>query len=391
MWPELVRRLPLRPRAAVRLALTALGLGLIVLAEPAQAGPAVLRVGVVDGSQPCSYRQGGVWKGLAVNLWDEVAQLESLPFIYRPMPSIRAMLEATRRQEIDVAVECINITPTRLKQYRFSLPFQEDGQAVLIRSNPLSLSQAFLKALVSPSLFRLLGALLLSLLLMSLLVWVFEDHAGKARRSGSSLRHRFVKVFTILLTGEGDAEIVDTSRGRGVLMAGYLVRNVSSALLVGFLTVELVENAQGLAAPSITRLSDLVTLRVGLKAGTVSEDLLEEVNRMEAPDQVRPVPLNAMAEALPMLETDRLDAVLGDGLQMQFLQKHSQSRAVSLQLAIKDIRPEMQAFGVSKALPEATLERINLAITRLQRNGTVQRLRQEALASPLIGPGGAGS
>lgn len=33
------------------------------------AAPRVLRVGVVEGSQPCSYREGGVWRGLAVDLW----------------------------------------------------------------------------------------------------------------------------------------------------------------------------------------------------------------------------------------------------------------------------------------------------------------------------------
>ena len=367
--------------------LAVLGLALGLGSGPALAASQVLRVGVVDGSQPCSYRQEGVWKGLAVQLWNEVAQLESLPFVYRPMPSIRAMLEATRRREIDVAVECINITPTRLRNYRFSLPFQEDGQAVLIAANPLSLSQAFLRALASPSLFRLLAALLLSLLVMSLLVWVFEDHGGEVRRRGGSARHRFVKVFTILLTGEGDGEIVDTSRGRGVLMAGYLVRNVCSALLVGFLTVELVENARGLAAPSINRLTDLVSRRVGFKGGTVSEDLIEEVNRTATPDQVRPVPLSAVAEALPLLRGNRIDAVLADGLQMRFLQKHSERQGVPLVLAIADIRPEMQAFGVSPAVTEATLQRINLAITTLQRNGTVQRLRQEALASPLVASG----
>lgn len=384
-------------RAAGRAAVMALrrglaGLGLsLVLATPAFAAPAVLRVGVVDGSQPCSYRQQGLWKGLAVNLWDEVAQLQSLPYVYKPMPSIKAMLEASRRQEIDVAVECINITPARLKRYRFSLPYQEDGQAVLIRANPLSLSQAFLTALASPSLFRLLGALVLTLLGMTLLVWLFEDHSGQVRRAGAAPLHRFVKVFTILLTGEGDGEIVDTSRGRAVLMFGYLVRNVSSALLVGFLTVELVESARGLAAPPISRLTDLASLRVGFKGGTVSEELVEEVNRTVKPDQVRPVPLAAVAEALPLLHRDRIDAVLADGLQMQFLQKHSERQGAPLVLAISGIRPEMQAFGVSPALPAATLERINLAITQLQRNGTVQRLRQEALASPLVNPEESGS
>ena len=44
--------------------------------EPA---PPVLRVGVVDGAPPCSYRDAGDWRGLAVDLWGRIATRERLP------------------------------------------------------------------------------------------------------------------------------------------------------------------------------------------------------------------------------------------------------------------------------------------------------------------------
>ncbi|MFM7362677.1 MAG: ligand gated channel (GIC family) protein, partial [Cyanobium sp.] len=46
--------------------------GLTAPAPRAQATP-VLRVGVVDGSQPCAWRENGVWQGLAVDLWNRIA------------------------------------------------------------------------------------------------------------------------------------------------------------------------------------------------------------------------------------------------------------------------------------------------------------------------------
>lgn len=81
------------------------------------AEPRVLRVGVVDGSQPCSYREAGVWKGLAVELWTQVAQRANLHYRLTPMSSIQSMLDATRLNELDVAVECINLSPSRLRKY----------------------------------------------------------------------------------------------------------------------------------------------------------------------------------------------------------------------------------------------------------------------------------
>jgi polar amino acid transport system substrate-binding protein len=351
----------------------------------AQAQP-VLRVGVVEGSQPCSYSEGGAWKGLAVELWTLVAQREDLPYVLRPMPSIRAMLEATRTGRLDVGVECINISPQRLEQYRFSLPFQEDGQAVLVANDPFSLGKAFLAAVVSPSLLRMVGLLVLALLLMSAAVWWVEDHAAQARHSGTGGLHRFIKVFTILLTGEGDCEIVDTSRGRGVLMVGYVVRNVSSAVLVGFLTVELVQEAQGRASRRFDTLDEVATLRVGYKAGTVSEDLLNELGLplASAASQDAPgrVPLDAISQSLDQLHKGRIDAVLADELQLRYLQSQAAASRVLPVLAIAGIRPELQGFALAPTLPEATVRRIDLAITELKRSGVVQQLRREALSGP---------
>lgn len=370
-------------RVGRHLLLPLLAVGLALPAGAQQLGP-VLKVGVVDGSQPCSYRDGGAWSGLAVELWARVAQREALPYVLVPMPSIRAMLEATRNAQLDVAVECINITPGRLQQYRFSLPFQEDGQAVLVASDRFSLSKAFVEALLSPSLLRMVGVLLLALLVMSAAIWWCEDHAAQVRQAGRGALHRFVMIFTILLTGEGDAAIVDTSRGRAVLMAGYLVRNISSAVLVGFLTVELVQEAQGRASRSFDNVSDIAQLRVAYKPGTVSEELLRELGmplQSSAAEAGGGVAVPSMRASLELLQQQRIDAVLADELQLRYLAGQAPGLGIVPVLAISGIRPELQGFALSPRLPAATVARIDLAITELKRSGVLQQLRQRALAA----------
>ena len=350
------------------------------------AEPRVLRVGVVDGSQPCSYREAGVWRGLAVELWTQVAQRENLHYRLMPMPSIQSMLDATRLNELDVAVECINLSPNRLRKYQFSLPFQEDGQAVMVANDPFSLSRAFLAAMLSPSLMRMVALLTLLLFVMSALVWWVEDYSSVVKDGGKGPLHRFVKVFTIILTGEGDAEIVDTSRGRGVLMAGYVVRNISSAVLVGFLTVELVQEAQGLASRSLSSFDELSVMRIGYKSGTVSEELLKELGMQlpESSHQSKParVPIDSIRDSLLALKDGRVNGVLADELQLRYLQSHASSSGIIPVLAMSGIRPELQGFALSPELNPETVKRINLAISQLKRNGLVQQLRNEALAGP---------
>lgn len=350
------------------------------------AAPRVLRVGVVEGSQPCSYREGGVWRGLAVDLWTQVAQRENLHYRLIQMPSIQSMLDATRANELDVAVECINLSPNRLREYQFSLPFQEDGQAFLVASDPFSLSRAFLAALLSPSLMRMVALLMLLLFVMSALVWWVEDYSSLVKCGRKGPLHRFIKVFTIILTGEGDAEIVDTSRGRAVLMAGYVVRNISSAVLVGFLTVELVQEAQGLASRRLSSFDELSAMRVGYKSGTVSEELLKELGMQlaDSSPSSKPgrVPIDSIRQSLVAVKEGRVNGVLADELQLRYLKAHAASSGIIPVLAMSGIRPELQGFALSTDLDPETVKRINLAISQLKRNGLVQQLRNEALAGP---------
>ena len=367
-----------RARFALLSALAALGLaGLPVKAEPT--APAVLRVGVVDGSQPCSYREAGAWQGIAVDLWSQVAHREAIPYVLRPMPSIRAMLAATRTGQLDVAVECINLSPDRLRRYRFSLPFQEDGQAVMVISNPFGLGQAFVSALFSATLLRLLVVTLALNLLLTASVWRLEDHPEKRAATRRQQLQGVARVFAALSTGSGDELVVASTRGRLLVMLAYLLRITASAVLVGFLTVELVQEAQGRAGRTVQRLSDLAGLRVGLKPGTVSEDLVKEINRKAPAQPATIVPISRIDQALPALANRRIDAVLADELQLQYLIQTNPSPHQIPVLAISRIRPELQGFALSPSLPDGLVRRIDLAISELKRSGELQRLRDEAL------------
>ncbi len=362
--------------------------GLLLSGLPLQAAPTeatVLRVGVVDGSQPCSFREGGAWQGLAVRLWSQIAQREAIPYVLQPMPSIKAMLEATRTGQLDVAVECINLSPERLRRYRFSLPFQEDGQALMVISNPFSLGQAFVGALFSGTLLRLLLVSLLLTLALTGSAWWLEDHPEKYAKSRRERLQGFARVFAVMVTGSGDDDVVTTTRGRALVLLAYFLRIIVSAVLVGFLTVELVQEAQGRAGQRVQRLSDLVGLRVGLKPGTVSESLVEEINRSSGAKQATIVPIHRIDQALGALDRQHIDVMLADDLQLRYLISSNQSPHLIPVLAIQGIRPELQGFALSPSLPPELVRRIDLAISELKRSGGLQELRREALAgSPVV-------
>ena len=352
--------------------LLAVGLPGLAAAEP------VLRVGVVDGSPPCSYQVAGVWRGLAVDLWNRVATREQLPYVVSEWPSVRQMLEASREGRLDVAVGCINVSPDRLQRYRFSLPFQEDGLAVMVVKSRLDLGRSFLGALLTPTLLQLLGGYLLAIALLTWLTLRLEGRSNLAQGSDHRSRRHVSKVFQVLATGPGSSTIVTTTRGNGIVILAYLVRIVSASLLVGYLTVNVAGEIQGKATGAIRSPADLRGLRVGVRSGTVSEALLKELNAGGTGAKVTIVPLANIRAGGELLASRRIDALVGDNLQLSHLLLQEETKGFLPSLALEGIRPESQAFAFSPALPKATTDRIVQAISALKRSGVVSELRQQA-------------
>ena len=358
---------------------------LIGLTSPAawpQSEGRVLRVGVVDGAHPCTFREDGVWKGLAVDLWNRVATEEKLPFILEDSPNLRALLQATRDNKVDVAVGCINLSPERIAGTAFSLPFQEDGLAVLALQSPLDLGKAFLRSLLGPPLLLLLGGFLLSIGLLSLLTWRVEGHSSSSDTMRMGSLRSFARVFQILATGPGSNTLVETTRGHGLVLLAYLVRIVSASLLVGYLTVHVVEETRRRSAESLKSLEDLRGRRVAVRPGSISASLLEELNRSSGSLPIQVVDMPRVDQAITLVEQGRADAVLADELQLTYgIARHPRSRTIPT-LVLRGLSPESQGFAYSPLLPESTALRIDLAISRLKRSGEVAQLRQEALRPP---------
>jgi polar amino acid transport system substrate-binding protein len=347
-------------------------------ALPAAAVKPVLRVGVVDGAPPCSYRDAGAWRGLAVDLWNRIATREQLPYVVSEWPSVREMLEASRAGRLDVAVGCLNVSPDRLERYRFSLPFQEDGLAVMVLQSRLDLGRSFIGALFTPTLLQLLGGYLLAIGALSLLTWRVEDYAQQPQTLSEGRLRVFSKLFQVLATGPGSNTLVATTRGNGVVLMAYMVRIVSASLLVGYLTVNVARDVQGTASGGIRSEEDLRGRRVGARQGTVSEGLLNGLNTDSNDATITIVPVTNIRAGLDLLLDLRIDALLGDNLQLSYLQLHAQAKGFVPSLALQGIRPESQAFASSPRLPVATTERIDQSISQFKRSGLVSSLRQQA-------------
>lgn len=355
-----------------------LAIALILAMVPVQVQAVqVLRVGVTDGSQPCSYRQQGSWSGMAVELWQRIADEQQLPYVLVQHPSVAELLAATRQGDVDVAIGCITVSPERLRTNRFSLPFQETGLGVMTRRSRLDLGMALLQALLAPDLIRLLLAYVVVIGLLSVAVWRVERSGSRPSEWAVGRRRGFALIFQVLATGPGTNTVVHTSRGHSLVFLAYLVRIVSASLLVSYVTINVVRGSQDNADRSLRSLSDLGGERVAVRRGSVSDELLQALNAAGLQPAIQLKELARIPDAGILLASEQVDAVVADDMQLDVVLQQLNTRRYGL--ALRDLHPQSQAFAFAPTLSDTIAERINVALGRLKRDGIVSQLRREAI------------
>jgi ABC-type amino acid transport substrate-binding protein len=277
--------------------------------------------------------------------------------------------------------------------YRFSLPFQESGVALLMGTSRLATLRAVLEGLLDARLLGLLAGYLLAIGVLSLVVWRIEggyppgsapeavsaavSAAGSAARSEAGRAGLWPKrdgwrqralVFQVLATGPGTNTIVATTRGQGLVVLSYLMRIVFGSLIVSTITLDVLRQAP-LSDALPDSLDDLAGRRVAARPGSVSEKLLRSP---PLKGRVTVVPLPKLSDASALLLNRQVDAVLADEQQLRYVREQLSVRQRSrLQLVLDGQRPESQAFVYSPQLPKATSEGIDRAISEAKRNGQV--------------------
>ncbi len=349
------------------------------LAVPAAAAE-VLRVGVLDGSPPCSQQQAsGQWQGRAVDLWEVIASRERLPYLYSGYPNPLRLLEATQANQVDIGVGCLTIAPERVGRYRFSLPFQEEGLALLLPSDRLAGGRQLLQAVLHPQLLRVMAGYLLVIALISWLVWRDEhrgehlgehpgEHHGEGRLSKREQLRRYALVFQVLASGPGTNVIVTRTRGHALVLLSWLVRIIGASLIVSTITLEVLRQPPvgGFQPQS---LADLAGRRIGVRPGSVSAQLLQQPPLR---GRVSLVSLPALASAPALLLQGHADAVLADEQQLRYVRDQAPPLQRSrLRLALQGTNRESQAFALSPRLDPTLVRRLDRAISQAKRDGLV--------------------
>jgi len=220
----------------------------------------------------------GVWEGLTIELWRNIATKLGLKYELREMEYV-SLLHAVANGEVDVAASGLTITAEREHTIDFTHAFYSSNLGIAVGNRFAHRRwRPVFDALFSTGFLRALLALIVLLFAAGLAVWVFEwkrnpnEFGGsRARGLGSGL---WWAAVTVTGVGYGD-KVPRTLGGRIValvcILIGIVIISSFTATIASLLTV-------GHFQSVIHGPEDLRKFRVGTMQATTSEQYLRAVH-----------------------------------------------------------------------------------------------------------------
>ncbi len=278
---------------------------LLVVASisPVLAADSPLQVGVRN-TPPFAYQTAdGTWRGISVELWEQIAGKLEKDYTYLPQPQLEPMLGALAKGELDVAIGALTMTSARELNADFSHPFFNAGIGIATRAQKTSLLQSA-SVLWSPKFLSAVAALGLVLLAVGVLMWLLERRKNPQFPKSPLLGIGdgfWWSAVTMTTVGYGDkAPVTFGGRLLGLvwMFVGIITISGFTAAMTSSLTLQQMDS-------NIRGPDDLKRVRVTSVRGSTAADYLAERGiSFQAKDNVD--------DALATLTAGASDAVVYD-------------------------------------------------------------------------------
>lgn len=319
-----------------------------------------LLVGVA-GSEPFVFNAND--EGIAVEIWNEIAEKKSWNFKYVPFNNVEKALNSLNKGKLDLVVGPISITAKRLETLRFSQPFYNSSISIISRVEDLSIWQR-IKSFFSMKLLLAIGAFLIILAIVGTLLWLAERKASPDQFSKTPIEGvgtgMWLAIVTMSTTGYGDKAPI-TLLGRiiagswmiiSIIFATSMVAGIASTLTLLTLDTSTVSNIEQLS---------------GRKAATISGSPSEAfLNK----SKINEIGVNNLDEAIEKLRNKNVDAVVYDRPQLLYFLKNNKDE----DLYISKAEYYKQGYGFAFSLNSELVLEVNRTLLELAEDQEIERI-----------------
>lgn len=319
-----------------------------------------LSVGVA-GSEPFVSNEPN--KGIAVEIWNDIAAAESWDYTYLPYESVDEALHDLTEGNLDLVVGPVSITASRLEDMRFSQPFYNSSISIISRMGEKSIWQK-VKPLFSARLLIAVGIFLVILAIVGTLLWLAERKESPEQFPKDPVKGigngMWLAIVTMSTTGYGDKAAV-TLMGRiisgtwmvvSIIFATSMVAGIASTLTLSSLGSTTISNIEQLS---------------GAKAATISGSPAEAFLKK---NKIKVTEVSNLEEAIAKLKSKDVNAVVYDRPQLLYFLKNNKNE----DLYISKAEYYKQGYGFAFPLNSELTTDVNKALLELSENQQIERI-----------------
>lgn len=331
-----------------------------LLANAAHAQSSELRI-VIKPLVPFVIKQGDAPSGFSIDLWREIAMRNGWKYTFVWRDTVNELLDTVEKNDADVGIAGISMTPEREARIDFSLSMFNAGLQIMTAGNSSTTLSNIVAMLFSGDLLRVIGLIALAIIMAGHVVWWTtrgKDPDMPKEYVRGVLQGIYVAGGTLASVGF----VVDPPK-RGIGKLATLFWLYFAVLAVSFFTAAVassltVQQIQG----SISGPNDLPNKRVVSVEGSTASKWLNERG-------INHTIVRNVDQAYSMLVADGADALVFDSPVLLYAANESNG-------TLKVVGPifKQEQYGIALPTGSPLRENINRTLLELYSDGTYQQI-----------------
>ncbi len=260
----------------------------------------------------------GVYEGLSVALWEDIAQNMDQPYVYVEFSDDIGIIRALDYDELDLTINPLLNTPGRMAKFDVTQPFYISKLGVAITGASQSQFQIFVNNFFSKAFMKVILLLLLILLSFGTLLWLLERKHNKYQfRPGFKglLDGLWWAAVTMTTVGYGD-KAPKTHAGKTIAIVWMFTAVIIISSFTATIATTLTVNT---LAADIKGIADLTVVdKIGIVGASESEDFLMKHN-MVAYEVYR-----TPSQGLRALARGDIECLIHDRIQLEYFIRTNQ-------------------------------------------------------------------
>ena len=330
--------------------LTYAGLVMLLLFNVAHAEE--LSIGIKE-AKPFAYQENGHWKGISVELIQQLSEDAGFTYKFVPSDNIPELLNATTENNVDMSIAAISLTPDREKVIDFSHSYFTASLGILAKTKSSWVDTALWAA--SQLIFIVIGFVIFLYIIGFIVDKVDGDENIKGPHDGA-----WWALVTFTTTGYGDL-VPKTNKGK-MLAAVWMVASLFLlSLFTGY--VASVLTVKKLTDTPMT-LSNLYNAKVVAVTGSTAQQRLDMLG-------IKHKSVPTLETGLELFKSGKASAVVHDDAMLSYAAKSMPD------VSVWSIENSEEDYAVALPQNSALTEKVNLGILKILASPEWKAIRSQ--------------